>query len=140
MFGLDRLKQIFNRGNGIHRVDLSAHAIPRESRPVVGTQTNQHFGSANLLGDFQEILGVFNPRLVGIRDKLLMRQDPDIAFGIAVVTAPLLNLEWTIESDDPIIKEFVRIQIERIYRRMATGMSNAVGFGCRLQLRQRRRG
>lgn len=130
----DRLKALFGRRipvNGFHQphVELSSDPAPDESKPQVGSQTNQLFGSADILGDVQEVLGVFNPRLVGIRDKLLMRQDPDIAFGMAIITAPIMNLEWSIESDDPIIKEFMTLQLNRIYRQLALGMSTAVGFG-----------
>ena len=130
----ERLKTMFGRRiptNGFHQpnVELASHPIPDEAQPQIGSQTNQLFGSADILGDVQEVLGVFNPRLVGIRDKLLMRQDPDIAFGMAIITAPIMNLEWSIESDDPIIKEFCTQQLQRIYRQLALGMSNAVGFG-----------
>ena len=131
---LDFLKRMIGRGNGLARsVNLDrvsmSQDVPNQSKPMLGSQTNQHFGSTNMLGDQLEILGVFNPRLVGVRDKLLMRQDPDIAFGLAIITSPILNLEYTIQSDEPVIKEFVQMAVDRIYRRFALGMSTAVGFG-----------
>ena len=55
MLGLDRLMRLFGRSNGTNRVNLDrvtmSRDVPNQSKPLLGTHTNQHFGSTDLLGD-----------------------------------------------------------------------------------------
>jgi hypothetical protein len=80
-------------------------------------------------GEISRVLGAYNPRLVGIKDFLLMRQDPDIAFGTGIVRAPIINLPWVFEAKDPEIKAFGEAVFRPKYRQLAKAGSLAIGFG-----------
>lgn len=74
-------------------------------------------------------LGAFTPRAVTHRTRLFMRDDPDVAFGLAILRAPIINLRWSIESRDPEIKAFVEHVLRPRFRQLAMGASLAVPFG-----------
>jgi hypothetical protein len=101
--------------------------------PSVGSAAHalvQFYGAeSRIAGDIQKRIGVFNPRLIGTDTRLLMRQDPVIAFGLAILEAPIVNLGWSIESKDPVIKAFCQWAVGRVYRNMAMAGSNAVSLG-----------
>jgi len=90
----------------------------------------QFYGTeTRIAGDVQRLIGNFNPRYVGTDIRWMMRLDPDVSFGLALHRAPLVNLEWSIESHDPIIKAFVTQALEACYRELAGGLSLAMPFG-----------
>ena len=132
---IEQLTKMFDRftrvrPNGRH-VDLAAsNAIAIDSaRPAPGNALTQQFDLEKTLGQVSELLGVFNPRLVGFDTLNCMRQDPDVALGFGLLRAPIINMNWTVESDDPKIKALVDCQMKRHYRQLATGATLAMGFG-----------
>jgi len=78
----------------------------KPSSPEAGSVLKQFFGASEVSGDVRRVIGTFNPRTISIRDRLLMRLDPVIAFGLAILRAPIINLRWSIDSKDPIIAAF----------------------------------
>ena len=90
---------------------------------------SQLMSVSNVSGQIKDILGTFNPRYIGVNERLLMRLDPDVSFGLAILRAPVVNLKWTVESEDPTIKAFIEGELTRNYRRMAKGASLAMIFG-----------
>lgn len=74
-------------------------------------------------------VGMYQPYAVTHKARLLMRDDPDVAFGLAIIRAPLINLHWSVESKDPEIAAFVEHVLRRQYRRLAMAGSLAVPFG-----------
>lgn len=101
--------------------------------PNIGSAAHalvQFYGTeSRIVGDIQKTLGVFNPRNVGTDIRLLMRQDPVIAFGLAILEAPIINLSYSIESKDPVIKAFVEWALQRVDKNMGLAASNAIPFG-----------
>lgn len=100
-----------------------------EPKPPTGSVMNQLSGVTRLLGDIKEWIGVFNPRQAGIDLFELMSYDPDIAFGSAILRAPIVNMKHQVKSNDPIVKLFVEHELGRWYRQCATTHSLAIMYG-----------
>jgi len=98
-------------------------------KPKAGSIMNQLSGVTRILGDIKEWIGVFNPRQVGIDLYELMSYDPDIAFGSAILRAPIINMKWQVRSNDPVIKLFVEHELGRWYRQCASTHSLAIMYG-----------
>lgn len=89
----------------------------------------QLFGATEVSGQIKEILGTFNPRAIGVNEHILMRLDPDVAFALALQRAPVINMNWTVESNDDEIKTFVENQLRRHYRRLAKEATLSMIYG-----------
>jgi hypothetical protein len=100
--------------------------------PEVGDQLRQLQNYSYVAARAASILGAFNPKYVTHKTRLLMRDDPDVAFALAIIRAPLLNLKYTIESRDPIIKAFVEHVLADRFRQLAMGSSLAIPFGAQV--------
>lgn len=97
--------------------------------PFVGSLLSQLFGRSEISGQIKEILGTFNPRAIGVSERILMRLDPDVAFSLALQRAPIINMSWTVESNDDEIKTFVEQQLRRHYRRLAKAATLSMIYG-----------
>jgi hypothetical protein len=97
--------------------------------PGTGPDLLQHGDEREVSGQIRKWIGIFNPQRININTRLLMRYDPDVAFGLAIRRAPVVNLRWTVESKDPLIKAFVESQLRPLYRQLAKGGSLAIPFG-----------
>lgn len=102
--------------------------VVNEPRPDTGDILRQAFES-RLAGDVRRTLGVFNRQQVSIEHRLMMRNDPDVAFGLALLRAPIINLQWAIEGRDEEIKAFVNEVMKQHYQKLATAGSMAMHFG-----------
>ena len=97
--------------------------------PAEGNVLRQFlFGDTTLPGDVRRILGTFNPRAIGMNERLMMRLDPDVAFGLAIVRSPIINRQWSVDGE-PKIAAFVDKALRPKYRSLALGASNALAFG-----------
>ena len=102
---------------------------PATQEPEAGSLLTQIYGGGNTLpGDIKRILGVFNPRAIGTTERLMMRLDPDVAFGLAIVRSPIVNRPWSVDGE-PAIAAFVDKAIRKNYRQLALGASNSLAFG-----------
>lgn len=132
---IEQLSKLFDRftrvrTNGRHTALAASNAIAFDSsRPAPGNALTQQFDLEKTLGQISELLGTFNPRLVGFDTLNCMRQDPDVALGFGLLRAPIINMNWTVESDDPKIKALIDCQMKQHYRQLATGATLALGFG-----------
>lgn len=102
--------------------------VASEPRPDVGDALRQAF-ETRLAGDVRRALGVFNRQQVSIEHRLMMRNDPDVAFGLALLRAPIINLQWAIEGRDEEIKAFVTEVMKVHYQKLAIAGSMAMHFG-----------
>lgn len=119
----------FGSGKGL----ALSHVVDENSpTPPEGSLLHQFFGDSKIMGAANELLGVFNPRQVGIATRLLMRCDPDVAFGLAILRSPIVNMNWAVESNNPEIAAFVKAAIRPVYRKLATGQSMSIHFGRQL--------
>lgn len=127
------LGRLFSNGNGHRRSEALAHATDvNSSLPSPGSVMSQFFGQSEVRGEVKKLLGVFNPRAIGVDTRLLMRNDPDVAFGLAILRAPIVNLGYSVEGEDPKINAAVEWQLRQIYRPMAIAASMALHFGWQL--------
>ncbi len=94
-----------------------------------GPDLSTHGEEREVSGLIRKWIGVFNPARININTRLLMRYDPDVAFGLAIRRAPIVNLRWTVKSKDPLIQAFVESQLRPRYRQLAKGGSLAIPFG-----------
>lgn len=118
-------------GAAARRVSLDAGVnatVASEPRPETGDILRQAFES-RLAGDVRRTLGVFNRQQVSIEHRLMMRNDPDVAFGLAILRAPIINLQWAIEGRDEEIKAFVQEVMKQHYQKLAIAGSMAMHFG-----------
>jgi hypothetical protein len=86
-------------------------------------------GSTKIAAQVRSLLGVFNPAYVGLETRLKMRNDPTVSFALAVLRAPVVNLQWSVQSQDSKIAAFVDQELRRVYFELATGASLAIAFG-----------
>jgi hypothetical protein len=86
-------------------------------------------GETSIAADIRAILGAFTPRSVGLKERLMMRDDPDVAFGLAILRAPIVNLQWSIESEDEEVAAFAETVLRPVYRQLAIAGSLAMHFG-----------
>ena len=86
-------------------------------------------GSSKVATDVRRLLGEFQPRWVSLDTFQRMRNDPQVAFGTAILRAPLVNLEYAVEGEDPKIVAFVEHVLKQHYRRLALAGSLAIPFG-----------
>lgn len=76
-----------------------------------------------------DTIGKFQPKKVSVVDRLLMRTDPDVAFGTAVLRGPIINAEYSVEGEDPLIAAFVQTVIDQHFPQIARAASLAPGLG-----------
>jgi hypothetical protein len=100
--------------------------------PEVGDLLRQLSVYNEIAARTSHYVGAFTPRAVTHRHRLLMRDDPDVAFGLAILRAPIINLRWSIESKDPAIKAFVEHVLRSRFRQLSMGASLAVPFGSQI--------
>jgi hypothetical protein len=116
------LKGFFGRLLGL-ATDSPAEAPLRE-----GSVLRQHF-ITQIYARVVDTIGLFNPKAVTINQRLLMRNNADVAFAMAVNRGPLINAQWTISSRDDKIKAFVDQQMRKHYRAIARSASLGIGYG-----------
>jgi len=74
-------------------------------------------------------VGVYNPDAIPVDTYIRMKSDPQIAIGLAMIKMPLYALNWTVRSESPDIKEFVRSALAVIWRKLIKSMLTAIDFG-----------
>lgn len=84
---------------------------------------------SRVISEIRSVLGTFSPRLVGLRERLMMRDDPDVALALTLLRAPLINLPWTMESEDDEAAAYAETIMKPVYRQLATAGSLAIHFG-----------
>ena len=74
-------------------------------------------------------LGQYNPDTIDVTVYELMRKDPQLAAGLAMVKLPIISLPWRIECDDIDVRETVSAIIKPIWKSLIHSMMTAVDFG-----------
>ena len=105
--------------------------------PANGTQPAKRVGSRLLQFDSgtktavqrNELIGIFNPHYVGIRQFRQMLLYPMIQFGLAIRRSAIINLRWKVEGRDPEIIASLTAELNQHYRSFALSASNAIGLG-----------
>ncbi len=95
----------------------------------VGSQLHQFDPGTRTVHQRNELIGVFNPHLVGIRQFRQMLLYPMIQFGLGIRRSAIINLKWKIEGRDPEIVAGLTAELEEHYRSLALSASNALGMG-----------
>ncbi len=108
---------------------LSEHRKNGESVPEGGSQLQQLAGRSKISAQIGRILGLFNPRRVRLDDFFLMMRHSTVAFGLAILRGVLMNMVWSIESDDTVIKDTVDKILRPKFRSLARAMSLAIFIG-----------
>lgn len=108
-------------------------ASPASSSMRSGFQSNpltwMRSSTSKVAAEMRHVLGAFTPQLVGLKHRLIMRNDPDVAFGLALLRSPIVNLQWTIEGEDDDVVAFVEAVLKNKYRELALAGSLAIHFG-----------
>lgn len=76
-----------------------------------------------------ETMGVYNPDTIPIDTYAKMKTDAQVAIGLSVIKMPIYSLGWTVECEDPDIKEFIRVVIAPIWSKLLKSMLTAVDYG-----------
>lgn len=87
--------------------------------------------SARRLGAFniEGQIGKFDPETITMRQKAQMRRDPQIALGLHVRLAMLVNSPWHMECEDPQVAAFADNALRAIYARLVPQMFMALEWG-----------
>jgi hypothetical protein len=110
------------------RLASGKNGSKKPSRPV-GARLKQLQFTSIAAYQAEQLLGEFNPRWVGIDTYRLMLCHPIVQFGLAIRRSAIINLRWSVESDDEEIKAFVTKVLEGIYRSLAVASSLAIPLG-----------
>lgn len=76
-----------------------------------------------------KVIGQYNPHLVTIDRRLQMLTDPDVAFGVMILSSAVQGMQWSVESEDPDIAAFVEANLRRIWRTFSSAASMAIPVG-----------
>lgn len=80
-------------------------------------------------GVMAQTVGTYYPDEIPVSTYFKMKQDPQVAIGLAMIKLPLLSLQWTVECDDLDVKAFVNSSIQMVWRKLLRSMLTAVEFG-----------
>jgi len=76
-----------------------------------------------------DVLGIYNPDTIPVDTYFRMKNDPQVAIGLAMIKMPIISLGWNVECEDVDIREFVRYCMTKIWRRLVTSSLTAIDFG-----------
>lgn len=74
-------------------------------------------------------IGLYNPDTIDVTVYELMRKDPQLSAGLAMVKLPIIALPWRIECDDEDIARFCENTLSRVWKSLIKTMLTAVDFG-----------
>jgi len=74
-------------------------------------------------------IGQFNPDIIDVTTYELMRKDPQLAAGLAMIKMPLMALPWRIESDNEDIAQFCEYALKIVWKTLMKSLLTAVDFG-----------
>lgn len=100
-----------------------------QAKPATGTIMRQQFGLSKIQAQVKDLLGVFNPKWVGFETRVMMMNDPTVAFGLAVLGATIINAKWDIDSNDSRVEAFIQQILSAKYHELATGGAMSVPLG-----------
>lgn len=90
--------------------------------------------------DLSGIVGKFDPERITMKQKRMMRRDPQIALGMHVRLAMLVNAPWHMECEDPQIAAFAEGALQEIYSRLVPQIFLATNWGYQPIVKRFRRG
>jgi hypothetical protein len=102
---------------------------PAPAQPQTGDLLMAGPWGGEISGRINEIIGEFDPHRVTTERMLQMRNDPAVAFATALVRAPIINLNWRVDSLDPKIAASVDAALRPRMRSLLKALSNAQPFG-----------
>jgi len=76
-----------------------------------------------------ETIGVYNPDTIPIDTYAKMKTDSQVAIGLAVIKMPIYSLGYTVECEDPDIKEFIKVAIQNVWKKLIKSMLTAIDYG-----------
>lgn len=100
--------------------------------PRTGDQLSVGPIGGEISGAVNEIIGAFDPKRITYDRMLQMRNDADASFGTALVKAPLINMNWRIQSKEDRIAAFVTAALKTHMRSVLKALSNAEPLGYKL--------
>jgi hypothetical protein len=95
------------------------------SPPLDLRMAARNLGAFDITGQ----IGRFDPERITMKQKSQMRRDPQIALGLHVRLAMLVNSPWHMECEDPQVAAFATHALEAIYARLVPQMFMALEFG-----------
>jgi hypothetical protein len=105
--------------------DLSKLKLP----PNYMKEMTRHGHPSFAMSFGAETLGVYNPDIIPIDTYNRMKTDPQVAIGISVIKMPIESLNWHVECDDKDIREFVKVALTKVWRKLIRSMLTAVDYG-----------
>ncbi len=117
------------RGRFSKRLHVPVPANGTQPARRVGSQLHQFDPGTRTVHQRNELIGVFNPHSVGIRQFRQMLLYPMIQFGLGIRRSAIINLKWKVEGRDPEIVAGLTAELEQHYRSLALSASNALGLG-----------
>jgi hypothetical protein len=130
----ERLRSFFGGGRAL-AVAEKQPTLPAGGLPP-GIRLRQFHKTSTYAGDGSEIVGVFNPIRVTLKQRKMMLKDPLIGFGIALHRSAITNLQYTVESRDEEIRAFIEAALQAIYPKLAMGGSMAIPLGWQVLAKQ----
>ena len=114
--------------SGLRRL-LPLSLAAASGEPEIGDKLHSGPLGGELSGQISAVIGAFDPHHVTTDRMLQMRNDPAVAFATAMVRAPVINLNWRIDSLDPKIAASTDAALRPRMRSLLKALSNAMPFG-----------
>ncbi len=119
------IRSLWSGLKGLLPLSLAATA----GQPTTGDLLVSGPSGGELSGRISAIIGEFDPHRVTTDRMLQMRNDPAVAFATAMVRAPIINLNWRVDSLDPKIGASVDAALRPKMRSLLKSLSNAQPLG-----------
>ena len=88
------------------------------------------FGSPLTASAFaSDSIGIYNPDTIPITTYDKMKTDPQIAIGLSIIKMPIYSLAWNVECDDSDIREFVKITLKPVWKKLIKSMLTSIDYG-----------
>lgn len=94
-----------------------------------GHQIRQLTLASKTLREVQKIIGIFNPQVITHDRRIQMLDDPTVAFTQAILRAPVVDDNFSIESEESKIAALVECAVREVWHPTALGMSRAIPLG-----------
>lgn len=102
---------------------------PTPDTPEAGDQLDAGPIGGEISGRISYLIGDYDPHCLTYDRMKQMRNDADVAFGIAMVRAPIINRTLTVEGEDAEVVAYASSQLQLHGRTLAKVLTNAEPFG-----------
>ena len=111
------------------RVYLAAQNNLFKKSPALHKEVTKHASPMTSSAFSSDIMGIYNPDTIPISTYNRMKNDSQVAIGLATIKMPIYSLNWNVECGDVDIREFVHSTLKPIWNKLLRSMLTSIDFG-----------